>query len=118
MDLFQAFILGIVQGATEYIPVSSSAHLVLVPWLLGWPDASFAFEVLVQWGTLVGVFIFFWQDIWSITKAVSQGIIQRKLLATPEARLGWLIVIATGIKAGVSILPRSVLNIPIRAREC
>jgi len=95
MNLFQAFILGIVQGATEYIPVSSSAHLVLVPWFLGWPDASFAFEVLVQWGTLVGVFIFFWQDIWTITKAVIQGIIQGKPLATPEAKLGWLVVVAT-----------------------
>lgn len=95
MDLFQAFILGIVQGATEYIPVSSSAHLVLVPWLLGWPDASFAFEVLVQWGTLVGVFIFFWQDIWMISKAVIQGIIQGKPLGTPEAKLGWLVIVAT-----------------------
>ncbi|NJN96872.1 MAG: UDP-diphosphatase, partial [Anaerolineales bacterium] len=50
MDLFQALILGLVQGLTEYIPVSSSGHLVLVPWLLGWPDAPFTFEVLVQWG--------------------------------------------------------------------
>ncbi len=95
MDLFQAFILGIVQGVTEYIPISSSAHLVLVPWFLGWPDPSFTFEVLVQWGTLVGVFIFFWQDIWEITKAVLQGLGQGKPLATFEAKLGWLIVVAT-----------------------
>ncbi len=95
MTLLQALILGLVQGATEYIPVSSSAHLVLVPWLLGWPDPSFAFEVLIQWGTLVGVFIFFWEDIWAITKAVLQGLIQRRPLATFEAKLGWLIVAAT-----------------------
>jgi undecaprenyl-diphosphatase len=95
MDLFQAFILGIVQGATEYIPVSSSAHLVLVPWLLGWPDASFAFEVLVQLGTLVGVFIFFWQDIWLIVRGVLQGLRQGQPLATFEARFGWLVVVAT-----------------------
>jgi len=95
MDLFQALILGIVQGATEYIPVSSSAHLVLVPWFLGWPDASFTFEVLVQWGTLVGVFIFFWHDIWEITIAFLQGIIQRKPFGTFEAKLGWYIIIAT-----------------------
>lgn len=95
MDLFQALVLGLVQGATEYIPVSSSAHLVLVPWLLGWPDASFAFEVLVQWGTLVGVFFFFWQDIWLITKGVLAGLAQRKPFATFEARLGWFVVIAT-----------------------
>lgn len=95
MDLFQAFILGLVQGATEYIPVSSSAHLVLVPWFLGWPDASFEFEVLVQWGTLVGLFIFFWEDIWAVTKAVVQGLRQGKPLATFEAKLGWLVVVAT-----------------------
>ncbi len=95
MDLFQALILGIVQGATEYIPVSSSAHLVLVPWLLGWPDASFTFEVLVQWGTLVGVFVFFWSDIWVITKGVLQGLLQGKPLATFEAKLGWLVAVAT-----------------------
>ncbi len=95
MDLFQALILGLVQGATEYIPVSSSAHLVIVPWLLNWPDASFAFEVLVQWGTLVGVFVFFWQDIWAISRGVVRGLLQGKPLATAEARLGWLVVIAT-----------------------
>lgn len=95
MDLFEAFILGLVQGATEYIPVSSSAHLVLVPWLLGWPDASFAFEVLVQWGTLVGVFFFFWQDIWAITRAVLQGLAQGQPFGTTEAKIGWFVVIAT-----------------------
>lgn len=95
MDLLQALILGIVQGATEYIPVSSSAHLVLVPWFLGWPDPSFEFEVLVQWGTLVGVFVFFWEDIWAITTAVVRGLLKAKPLATFEAKLGWLVVVAT-----------------------
>ncbi len=95
MNLFQALILGIVQGATEYIPVSSSAHLVIVPWLLGWPDASFEFEVLVQWGTLVGVFIFFWTDIWAIARGMLLALRQGRPFASPEARLGWLVVVAT-----------------------
>jgi undecaprenyl-diphosphatase len=100
MDLFQAFILGLIQGATEYIPVSSSAHLVIVPWLLGWPDAPFEFEVLVQWGTLVGVFFFFWPDIWMVAKGVIQALLRGRPLATFEAKLGWLVVVAT-IPAGV-----------------
>jgi undecaprenyl-diphosphatase len=95
MNLLQALILGIVQGATEYIPVSSTAHLMLVPWLLGWPDASFTFEVLVQWGTLVGVFIFFWQDIWTVAASMVRGLARGRPLATFEARLGWLVVVAT-----------------------
>ncbi|MFQ5611130.1 MAG: undecaprenyl-diphosphatase UppP [Anaerolineae bacterium] len=95
MNLFQALILGLVQGVTEYIPVSSSGHLVLVPWLLSWPDAPFTFEVLVQWGTLVGVFIFFWSDIWAITRGVVEGLFKGKPLATPEGRLGWLIAAST-----------------------
>ena len=95
MNLLQAFILGLVQGATEYIPVSSSAHLVIVPWLLGWPDPPFEFEVLIQWGTLVGVFVYFWADIWAIVKGVLVGLRQGRPLATFEARLGWLVVLAT-----------------------
>lgn len=95
MNLFHALVLGLVQGITEYIPVSSSGHLVLVPWLLGWPDAPFTFEVLVQWGTLIGVFIFFWADIWAVTGGVTRGLLNRRPLGTPEARLGWLIVVAT-----------------------
>src|SRR3970282_1851441 len=65
MTLIQALVLGIVQGLTEFIPVSSSAHLVLVPWLLGWtfePQTAFAFNVLVQLGTLVAVIVCFWRD--------------------------------------------------------
>jgi undecaprenyl-diphosphatase len=95
MSLLQALILGIVQGATEYIPVSSSAHLVLVPWLLGWPDAPFTFEVLVQWGTLVGVFVYFWRDLWDIARDMVLGLMRRQPLETPSARLGWYILLGT-----------------------
>jgi undecaprenyl-diphosphatase len=95
MSLFQALVMGIVQGATEYIPVSSSAHLVLVPWLLGWPDAPFTFEVLVQWGTLVGVFVYFWRDLWDIAYSVIVGLARRQPLATASARMGWYILLGT-----------------------
>lgn len=95
MSLLHALILGIVQGVTEYIPVSSSAHLVLIPWLLAWPDAPFTFEVLVQWGTLVGVFIYFWRDLWDIARDVILGLARRRPFETPAARMGWYIVLGT-----------------------
>ena len=98
MSLFQAFILGLVQGATEFVPVSSSGHLVLVPWLLGWkldPDIIFAFDVLVQWGTLMAVVVYFWGDLVAILKAVVAGLVARQPLSTWEARLGWLLFLST-----------------------
>jgi undecaprenyl-diphosphatase len=95
MSIFQAFILGIVQGATEFVPVSSSGHLVLVPWLLGWPDSTFSFEVLVQWGTLIAVFVYFWQDLWAITRGTISALVRGKPLETTSARLGWYIVLGT-----------------------
>ena len=95
MSLLHALILGLVQGVTEYIPVSSSAHLVLVPWLLGWPDSSFTFEVLVQWGTLVSVFIYFWSDVWDIVNGVLAGLARRQPLGTASARMGWYIILGT-----------------------
>ncbi|MGQ9500943.1 MAG: undecaprenyl-diphosphatase UppP [Anaerolineae bacterium] len=95
MSLIQAFILGLLQGATEYIPVSSSAHLVLFPWLVGWTEPPFTFDVLVQWGTLVGVIVYFWQDLWTIVRAVLQGFLRRRPFASFEARLGWYLIVAT-----------------------
>jgi undecaprenyl-diphosphatase len=98
MSLLQALTLGLVQGLTEFIPVSSSAHLVLVPWLLGWtfdPAAAFAFDVLVQLGTLVAVIVYFWRDLVTIVGGVLDGLLKRRPFATPEARLGWLVVLAT-----------------------
>jgi undecaprenyl-diphosphatase len=98
MAIWQAFLLGIVQGITEFLPVSSSAHLVLFPWVLGWQIDSgprFAFDVLVQMGTLLAVIIYFYDDLWEITQHTLVGLWQRQPLATPQARLGWLLVLAT-----------------------
>lgn len=98
MSLIQSLLLGIVQGLTEFLPVSSTAHLILVPWLLGWsidPNTAFVFDVLLQWGTLAAVIVYFWKDLGAIARAVVNGLIQRQPFNTTEARLGWLIVVAT-----------------------
>ncbi len=101
MNIIQSFLLGIVQGLTEFIPVSSTAHLILVPWLLGWdtkPDFAtfkFVFDILVQLGTLAAVIAYFWKDLLNIAGAVLGGLARGKPFEATEARLGWLIVIAT-----------------------
>ncbi len=98
MTVFQAIILGIVQGLTEFIPVSSSGHLVLVPHFLGWKfsaDQAFIFDVLVQWGTLLAVFIYFRHDLKAIVVAVIKGLLEKRPLADPDARMGWYLVVAT-----------------------
>lgn len=69
MDIFQAVILGLVQGATEFIPVSSSAHLVLVPWLLKWPNPGLAFDTVLHLGTLLAVLSVFWHNFSALAVA-------------------------------------------------
>lgn len=103
MDLMEAAVLGLVQGATEYLPVSSSGHLVLVPWLLGWQKAPFAFDVLVQLGTLLGVIVYFWQDLVQMAQAMLRGLATRKPFNDPQARLGWFV--------GVATVPAAVLGL-------
>ena len=94
IEIIQAIILGIVQGLTEFIPVSSSAHLVLVPWLLGWPDAGFLFDTILHWGTLVALIVVFWRDYLKLIAGWFRTIGQRSL-ADPDGRLAWLIIIGT-----------------------
>jgi undecaprenyl-diphosphatase len=90
--LFQAFLLGIIQGLTEFIPVSSTAHLLITQKLLNIPadDAMFSFLVIVQLGTLVSLFAFYWKDLLAIVKATFD--FQR---STPERNLGIYIIVAT-----------------------
>jgi undecaprenyl-diphosphatase len=101
MTIFQSFILGIVQGLTEFIPVSSTAHLLLGQHLLGIPsnDATFSFLVLVQLGTILSLIVYFWKDLWKILIATLKSIpllFKREWgKLDQEARLGWFIVIAT-----------------------
>lgn len=97
MTNFQAMILGVVQGLTEYLPISSSAHLVLLPKVLGWsflPKDSFVFDVLVQLGTLLGVLVYFFASIKNVVKSVLHGLLIGKPLCDENARLGWMVVLA------------------------
>jgi undecaprenyl-diphosphatase len=94
MNVIQALILGIVQGATEFIPISSSGHLVLVPWLLNWPEPGLVFDTIVHWGTLVAILAVFWRDILALATAWVKSLVERNLDST-EARLAWLIIVGT-----------------------
>jgi len=107
MTLFQSFLLGIVQGLTEFIPVSSTAHLLISQYLLGIPasDAMFAFLVLVQLGTILSLIIFFWKDLLSIVMDTLKNLDGLGNFGSlpQNAKLGWYIVIATipALLAGV-----------------
>src|SRR4030065_1756501 len=112
MTIFQSILLGIVQGMTEFIPVSSSGHLVIVPYLLGWdfpPAQAFAFDVLVQVATPVGVIAFFWRDIFTITRATLLGLVHKQPSGGEQACRGWYLLLATipAVAAGL-LLQNSV----------
>ncbi len=106
MTILQSIILGILQGLTEFLPISSSAHLVFAPYIFGWhipAQEGFVFDVLVQLGTLLAVIVYFRKDLYSIIIGVINGLIRRRPFTEPSSRLGWLLVLATipAIIAGV-----------------
>ncbi|KAB2921547.1 MAG: undecaprenyl-diphosphatase UppP [Bacteroidetes bacterium] len=95
MDILQAAVLGIIQGLTEFLPISSTAHLRIVPALLGWRDPGAAFTAVVQFGTLAAVLLYFSKEIVSIAGAVVRGIMAGAPLRDREAQLGWMIAAGT-----------------------
>lgn len=101
MDIFQAVFLGIVQGVTEVLPISSSGHLVLIPWLWGFEDPGLSFDVALHIGTLLAIIVYFRKDWIHIIQGFLSGI-QNKQFKTAEERLPLFIVLATipGILAG------------------
>ena len=103
MGLFQAFILGLVQAATEFLPISSSGHLVLLPAALGWDSPSLAFDTTVHLATLIAVVAVFWRDLVAMLVAWWQGIARGRPFETVESRLAWLVLLGTvpGVLAGL-----------------
>ena len=89
MTVFQALILGIVQGLGEFLPISSSAHLVLIPWLFHWQDPGLTFDVALHMGTLLAVVLYFWKDWVNLIAAALRP------RASDEKRMFWYLVIAT-----------------------
>jgi undecaprenyl-diphosphatase len=91
----EAIILGIVQGATEFLPISSTAHLRVVPALVGWPDPQAAFSAVIQCGTLVAVVIYFRHDLAQIVRAWFRDLAAGRPFQSQAAREGWMILIGT-----------------------
>jgi undecaprenyl-diphosphatase len=102
MSVLQAIVLGIVQGVTEFAPVSSSGHLILVPWLLGWPLHSKTFDVALHFGTLVGVVVYFWPRIVQLVCALGRLLVRLRIEGDSERKLALLVII--------SIIPAALLG--------
>ncbi len=94
MSPLHAVVLALVQGLTEFLPISSSAHLILVPWLFGWPDQGLAFDVVLHLGTLAAVCVYFRDDLRGMAAALLAGAVGRPHDRT-RAYLAWLVVGAT-----------------------
>jgi undecaprenyl-diphosphatase len=95
VDAFQAIVLGIVQGLTEFLPISSTAHLRIVPAFAGWDDPGAAFTAVIQLGTMAAVLIYFRLDLWRIFKTWSLSLRDPSLRGELDARMGWYIGLGT-----------------------
>jgi len=95
MGLLRAIVLGIVQGVTEFLPISSTAHLRIVPELLGWPDAGAAYTAMIQLGTVAAVIVYFWRDLVRLTQAWVEGVLHGTPFRTLESRLAWFVLVGT-----------------------
>lgn len=95
MSLLEAVVLGLVQGLTEFLPISSTAHLRIVPELLGWRDPGAAFSAVIQLGTVAAVVIYFWKDLVRLVAAFVRGLVERKPFSTLDSRLAWFVGLGT-----------------------
>jgi undecaprenyl-diphosphatase len=115
MDLvFQAILIGLIQGLTEFIPVSSSAHLELAPWLFGWPSdglvGSLAFDVFLHLGTLIALLGYFWRDWLRLLAALAASLRERHIGANPDRRLAWLLALATVPAAAIGFVGEDLID--------
>ncbi len=113
MDFDQILGLGLLQGLTEFLPISSSAHLILLPFVVGWTDQGLAFDVAVHLGTLLAVVCYFRSDLKKIVVGWAGSLIYKK--QTQESRLAWMIVVGTIPVGLVGLLAGSLVEIYLRS---
>lgn len=94
-DLLRSVLLGVLQGLTEFLPISSSAHLAIVPQLLGWGDPGAAYTAVIQIGTELAVLLYFWRDIWTIGSGWVRGLVSPAARQAPPWRMGWFIIVGS-----------------------
>jgi undecaprenyl-diphosphatase len=107
MSIIEAIIIGIIQGATEFLPISSSGHLVLLPTIFNLTSPDLTLTGLVHLGSLMAVLIYFRQDILDIVTAVFTGLRTKQLFSDPDARLGWFILVGSIPAAAAGFLLES-----------
>jgi undecaprenyl-diphosphatase len=113
MDILQAIVFGAVQGATEFLPISSTAHLILLPWFLGWTDPGLAFDVALHLGTLVALLIYFRREWLALTLSALNLV--RGERGDPNARLVLFLVLATIPGAAAGVLLESFIEETLRS---
>jgi undecaprenyl-diphosphatase len=94
-QIVQDAVLGVVQGLTEFLPISSTGHLRVVPAFFGWDDPGAAYTAVVQLGTVLAVVLYFRADLWRITRAFLESLRRAELRGTLDARMGWYVIVAT-----------------------
>ena len=109
-DLLKAVVLGIIQGLTEFLPISSSAHLRIFPELFGWGDPGAAFTAVIQIGTELAVLIYFRKDIWRIGSAWVRSLFRAEHRGTLDARMGWYIIVGSLPIVVLGVLLKDVIE--------
>lgn len=95
MSIFEAIVLGLIQGLTEFLPISSSGHLRVFSAFFGWPDPGAAFTAVSQIGTELAVILFFRKRIWAIISTWTRSLVKSELRRDINARMGWYVIIGT-----------------------
>src|SRR3954462_12138577 len=95
MGFLEALVLGLVQGITEFLPISSTAHLRIAPELFGWPDPGAAYSAVIQLGTVAAVIVYFWKDLLRLGAAFFKGLAARAPFGTIDSRLAWYVLLGT-----------------------
>ena len=115
MSLLQAIVLGLVQGITEFLPISSTAHLRIIPALLGWADPGAFYSSFIQLGTVAAVILYFWRELIAVARGMIQGLRERAPIKTVEARLGWFVILGTFPVAIVGLLFKKHIETTLRS---